>query len=308
MSLRRNLLNLWLRRVEKPAMARAKTPEKLRDAFEAKARMLFHAPRGSRQIWHRHDHRAGSLDMLDILPQKTTTTTVILYIHGGAFVFGSPRTHAAMIAQLGHRLGARAVLPRYRLAPESAFPAALEDLGHAWDALLGQGLAPHQIVLGGDSAGGALALAFLGQLCAQKAAMPVGVFCFSPLTDMAHGGESFRTNAQREAVLPAHRAQELGQMYLNGQDVDDPRVSPIKADFHGACPVWLTVGDTEILRDDSRLMAAHLENAGVSVHFDEKQDLPHVWPIFHNILPEARQSLDDLAVWIRALPPPPVES
>ena len=111
--------------------------------------------------------------------------------------------------------------------------------------------------------------------------------------------ESFRKNAVCEAVLAAGRADETGQMYLNGTDAKDPRVSPLFANFKGAPPVWITVGDTEILLDDGRGMARALDDVGVDVTFVEERDLPHVWPIFHNILTEARQTLDDLADWIR---------
>jgi acetyl esterase/lipase len=80
------------------------------------------------------------------------------------------------------------------------------------------------------------------------------------------------------------------------------------ANYQGASPVWISVGDTEILRDDARRIQQRLKDQGVAVKFREAHDLPHVWPIFHNILPEARQTLDELASWIKALPRPANES
>lgn len=296
MSLRRYFLNAWLRAVEKPRMRRAETPEPLRKALEIQSKLFFHAPRDTTKRWI----TLGGMPALEIdPPQGATARRVILYFHGGGFTFGSPRTHAALVAQLAHRVGARAVLPQYRLAPEAAFPAAPDDALAAWSALIADGMAPQDIVVGGDSAGGALAFGLLADLCSKGAPLPGAVFGFSPLTDMTHSGQSFHENADRDVVLPAERAHGMGQMFLAGQSAKDSRVSPIFGSFGGAPPVWITVGDTEILRDDARGLAQVCEKAGVDVTFIERHDLPHVWPFFHNILPEARETLDALAVWIR---------
>lgn len=308
MSWLRPWVNAWMRRVEKPAMARAPDPAALRRTFERQARLLFHAPPGTRQQWRALDHAGGTLPLLEIDPPRLRSRGLLLYIHGGAFVFGSPRTHAAMLAQLARRCGARAVLPQYRLAPEAPYPAAAQDVMAAWQGLIGAGIPAGEIVIGGDSAGGALALGLLAQLCADGGPMPAGVFCLSPLTDMTHSGASFQTNAEAELVLPAQRADELGQLYLAGHPADDPKVSPLFADFPGAPPVWLTASRSEILRDDSRAMAEVLRRSGAPVTYAEREPLPHVWPILHNILPEARSTLEDLAAWITALPGWPDES
>ena len=302
MSMRARLINTWLRRVEKPRLARAARPEDLREGLERQARLFFRAPRGSQMQWQVLEAGQRRLDALEIVPRDLRSDGVVLYIHGGAFVFGSPHTHAAMAAALGARLGARVVLPKYRLAPEVPFPAAPADVRTAWDALLAQGVPADQIIIGGDSAGGALALGLLAGICAEGGARPAGVFCLSPLTDLTYSGESFHQNAEREALLAASRAFELSEMYLGALAADRPDVSPLFAEFAGACPVWLTVGDTEILRDDSRRMVRRLEEQGVPVTFEERHDLPHVWPLLHNILPEGRETLDQVAAWIRRQP------
>ncbi len=299
MSVRAKLLNGWLRRVEKPAMARAKGAAPLRKRLAFQSKLLFHAPYGTKMTWQTLGQTNNRIEALEIVPRRLQNDIVLLYFHGGGFVFGSPRTHSAMVAQLCRRLDARAVLPRYRLAPENPFPAAFQDARTAWDALLESGVSPEQIVIGGDSAGGALALSLLGQLIKDGVALPAGVFCFSPLTDMTYQGESISRNAQSEAVLYAGGAQTMAQMYLNGHCAKDPQVSPLAADFKGGPRVWITAGDTEILLDDARSMADVMTQAGVDITYIEEHDLPHVWPLFHNILPEARQTLDGLVDWIR---------
>lgn len=295
MSLLRAPLNLWLRTVEKPALRRG-TPETVRPRFEWIARLCFHGPRDVTATWQDIAGRPA----LGVTPPGAGPSPVLLYIHGGAFVFGSPRTHRALMARLAKLTGLRAVLPSYRLAPEHPFPAALDDVRAVYAALAQDG----PVILGGDSAGGALALSLLAEIPGCGLPAPMGLFAFSPLTDLTFSGESLTRNARAEAVLPAERAQDMVAFYLNGHQADDPRASPLFAAFHGAPPVWISVGTTEILLDDTTRMAARLRAQGVAVTERIEDDLPHVWPIFHDSLPEARQTLKDLARWITSLSPP----
>lgn len=296
MSWLRRPLNFWLRLTERPALAKVDDPQALRRSFERKARLLFHAPRGTKIT----RETIGGMALRHVRARGVAQDApLLLYFHGGAYIFGSPRTHQAMLGKLSALTGLPACLPTYRLAPEHAFPAAIDDALATYKALAGPGRPP--IILGGDSAGGGLALALLGCILRDGLPMPLGVFAFSALTDLRFAGASVQANAAREVVLPVERTSEMAQMYLQGADAMDPRASPLFADFKGAPPVWLVAGDTEILLDDTRRMAAHLRTQGVTVSEQISHDLPHVWPIFHNILPEARATLRDLSRWITAL-------
>lgn len=297
MSFRKHVLNRWLRWTEKPHLARA-TPEKIRKVFEQKARVLFHPPRGT-DYGTRDLSHAGQI----VLSQTVNITLdgpLILYFHGGAYVFGSPKTHRAMLARLSRLAGCPVILPQYRLAPEHPFPAAIDDALTAYQAVQNW---PGGVILGGDSAGGGLAFGLLGEITRLGLQQPIGSFGFSPLTDMSFAGESFQANRDVEVILPAERASEMGQLYLAGAPVDDARASPLRGDFGGANPVWLTVGDTEILLDDTRRMASHLDQQGVKVTCVIERDLPHVWPIFQGMLPEAMQTLRAVSAWITSLSP-----
>ncbi|WP_101067660.1 alpha/beta hydrolase [Roseovarius salinarum] len=305
MSVRRRLLNLALRLTEKPMLARIDDSVALRDSFEAKARFWFRPPRGAA-------FRDGALEESGhAVPVHWASVPgvregpAILYFHGGGYVFGSPRTHRAMLARLSALTGLPACLPDYRLAPEHPFPAALDDALTAYRALAAEG----PVILGGDSAGGGLALAVLAEVARLSLPQPLGSFAFSPLTDLTFSGRSLRDNARADPMLPASRAGELAGMYLHGADADDPRASPLFADFAGAGPVWLTAGDTEILLDDTRRMARRLSGQGVPVACRIAPGLPHVWPMFPpRLLPEARETLLHLAGWISCLSSRPAGS
>ncbi|MBS0125530.1 alpha/beta hydrolase fold domain-containing protein [Thetidibacter halocola] len=298
MSVRLWLLNLWLRTWEKPFLRRADDPVRLRKSFETKARLYFHGP----SLPRRWEHLDG-VPALRVGPQRPGGAA-ILYFHGGGYVFGSPLTHAAMLARLSKDTGLPAILPHYRLAPEHPHPAAIEDAVKAYRAQVAQG----PVILGGDSAGGGLALALLAEILAQDLPTPLGVFAFSPLTDLGFSGASVTANVQSDVVLPVERIGDAARMFLDGQDPLDPRASPLFADFFGAPPVWLTASDTEFLLDDTRRMAARLRARGVTVTERIERDHPHVWPIFHAVLPEARATLRDLAAWITSLAPRSADS
>lgn len=289
MSLRARLLRLLLRAVARPLLAHAKEPAAARHRFLRAARLLFRAPPlslilpssvGPPGLWVQNQPRG---------------TGVALYFHGGGYIMGAPETHAAMLAELMRMSGLQVFLPRYRLAPEHPFPAAFEDALMAWNALIAQGYTPDRIILGGDSAGGGLALALLSHLC-LAGQPPCGAFLFSPWTDMTFSGNSIRENAAQEQMLPAERLGEVRAMVSGGIDPADPRLSPLWARYPGAPPVLVHVAETEILRDDSLRLAGPLPGAEIRM----AGDLPHVWPIFHNLLPEARDTLDVTANFMRA--------
>ncbi|WP_113911059.1 alpha/beta hydrolase [Roseovarius dicentrarchi] len=296
MSLRARLLCGWLRQTEKRFIARAGQPAQLRRHMERSARFFFHAPRGTE--FEEITLGATPVEATRVMPLGASHGPLILYFHGGGYIFGSPRTHRAMVAQLAARTGLPAVLPQYRLAPEHPFPAAPDDVLSAYRAVMGHS---GGVIIGGDSAGGGLALGLLGHIAALGLPQPLGTFCFSPLTDMTFSGRSFTTNAKADPLLPAERARDMAMMYLQGGDAYDPRATPLNADFAGAGPVWLTAGDTEILLDDTRRMADRLMAQGVDVTCIIERGLPHVWPLMHAILPEARRTLDGLAGWITSL-------
>lgn len=292
MSVLRRGLNRYLRWTEKRRLARADDIDALRRSFALRARLFFHGPLGSRYAW----------DTLGGVPVQWATAQgvrredgpMILYFHGGGYVFGSTNTHRAMLAHLSRRSGLPACLVEYRLAPEHPFPAAIEDAISAYRAISGRG-----VILGGDSAGGGLALALLAEILRRDLPQPLGAFAFSPFTDLTFSGASMVENAVAEVMLPASRIAEISDLYLAGASAEDPRASPLFADFAGAPPVWLAVGSTEILRDDSTRLSEKLTSEGVQVTLTFEEDLPHVWPIFHGVLPEARATLAALSAWLR---------
>ena len=285
-SLRLAVLNRVLRRVVRPLLDRTRTPEAARRDLELACRIFLHGPR--------HNERKivlGGVPTLEILPRRVTGEGVILFLHGGGYVAGSPRTHRAMMARLADLSGRRVLMPDYRLAPEHPFPAAFDDALRAARALSGT-----PWVIGGDSAGGGLALAVRAALDPDDA--PRGAFAFSPWTDLTLTGQSLDANAERDWLLPADRAGELVNLVMAEADPSDPRVSPLFAQVGAGAPVLLQVSETEILRDDTMRLADRLREAGTDVTVETWPDAPHVWQMLDGWVPEAREALRHVAAFV----------
>lgn len=295
MSWQLRLIDGYLRAVERPGLARATEVGPVREGLERSARRVFRAP----------PHALFRPDRLGGRPflwahGRPRRPGLLLWFHGGIYIMGSPRTHRGMVAGLAMSAGCRAGLPAYRLAPEHPFPAAFDDAVAAWRGLSARGYPARGIVLGGDSAGGGLALALLAHILTTGGARPAGLIAFSPLTDVEQTGASMIANAGRDALLPARpRADPLG-WYLAGADPRDPRAAPLCADFPDPPPVFLQAAETELLRDDTLRMADRLRAAGGEVTLDMWRDTPHVWPIFRGWLPEADIAIARAGAWLAA--------
>ena len=293
MSLRLRLLNLYLRHIEKPRLAKIDDPEPQRANFERQARWFFRTVPGVVTSETELTRDDATVPAVTVRPVERRPRAVLLYLHGGAYVLGSAQTHARLGGALARAIGVEAVLPDYRLAPEHPYPAALDDAETAYHALLEQGYT--QIVLAGDSAGGGLAFALLARVLETALPCPVCVMALSPWTDLALTGDSYRTNHDRDVMLPAHQIERCAAEYLGGAKRKTPGASPLYADLTGAPPTLIQLSRAEALMDDGLAMAAKLEAVGVDVLVQSWDDTPHVWQIFHGLLPEADEAITALA-------------
>lgn len=299
MTLQLKLLDLFGSAVMRRGALRA-TPLEMRAGFERLTTRLLRPPPLTLAL----PRSIGGCEALVITNRPGSrpppVDRALLWFHGGAFVAGSPWSHLGMVARLARAARIEAVVPHYRRAPEDPFPAAADDARAVFDALLARGLPPENIVIGGDSAGGNLALGLLAGLLADGL-RPAGVVAMSPVTDLSFSGASIAENQTRDTMLPAERHGDIDRYYLAGTAPDDPRASPLFADFPDAPPVFLQFSSVEILRDDSRRMAARLRSFGADVTCDEWADTPHVFTLFAGWVPEAREGIARAARFINGL-------
>ena len=224
---------------------------------------------------------------------------VLLFLHGGGFNAGSCKTHRAMAARLARAACVRVLQIDYRLAPEHPCPAAIDDAAQAYRWLLGQGFTPRQIAIGGDSAGGGLALATLLELRDRGAPLPAAAFMISPWVDMALTGESMRTRAQIDPLSSYEGLHAAAQLYLGGRDPRDAQASPLYADPRDLPPLLIHVGDHEVLLSDATRLAERARAVGVQVQLEIWDAMWHVWHAWADDLPEAREAIAQIGAFVR---------
>ncbi len=298
MSLRLKVLNLGLRWFEKRSLARMTSVAEARSRFERQAERNFRMPPDTHSQTDRLKSGDREVPVLWVSQGKPSRRSVFLYFHGGAYVIGSPKTHAALVARIAGSIGARGLLPDYRLAPEHPFPAAVDDALACYKGLLEAGYAPERILLGGDSAGGGLALALLHVLKVEEIPRPAACCVFSPWTDLSLSGLSIEQNQRLDVVLPRSRMEEMVGRYLNGTEPTDPRASPLFGDFSLSCPILIQASRSEMLQDDAIRMAEMIQASGGDVVLEMWRDTPHCWQIFQGLLPEADKALASVSQFL----------
>jgi acetyl esterase/lipase len=295
-------MSFFLRHTFKQKLARAKNAQHARAIMNGG---VFKTPAGVKIT-------PGALggvpgEWVESASASKPAVAVLVYLHGGGYFACSARTHRPFTTTFAQR-GLRVYAPDYRLAPENPFPAGLDDAVAAWHAVRAEIGPSTPMVIGGDSAGGGLALATMLKLRDGGAALPAAAALFSPLTDLVGIGESRRSNDRRCAMFFGSGLARATEFYMadTGGDPRHPLVSPLYADLRGLPPLLIHVGADETLRDDSTELATRARAAGVRVELTLWPGVPHVWQMFHPFVPEGRQSLAAASAFLRQTAAPTV--
>jgi len=231
---------------------------------------------------------------------QTRAGRVILYLHGGSFAFRYPNAHAALAARLCRRLGAQALIPDYRLAPEHPFPAAPDDCHATYRWLLAEGFDPKGIVVAGDSAGGNLALVTLHRAKKAGEPLPACAVLLSPAVDCTLGSPSMVVNDGIDPMVQLNSLLVLRRHYVpSPHQYTDPEVSPLFGEFGGFPPLFFQAGSTELLRDEATRAAEKAHEAGVDVELELWPGVAHGFQVA-GFLPEAVLAIDHIARFVEA--------
>jgi monoterpene epsilon-lactone hydrolase len=223
----------------------------------------------------------------------------VLFLHGGAFIIGSPNLYRHLTWRIASATRSRLLAVDYRLAPEHPFPAALEDAFTAYRWLVTSGADPRRIAVMGDSAGGGLVFSLMLRLRDEGYPLPGAAVALSPWTDLALTGASLRVNATFDPMLSADDPPLFVNDYLAGADPRAPYVSPLYGDPVGLPPTFIQVGSDEVLRDDAVRMADRMRAAGCQVELEIWPRMPHVWHVFVPLIPEARRAIERVGAFVR---------
>lgn len=222
-------------------------------------------------------------------PKEYTGTLTILYFHGGGYTF-----HAAVtrnfIAMLAHMLQVRIFSLEYRMTPEHAHPAQLDDALSAYRHLVATGIAPTDLILCGDSAGGHLVLMTLAALRASELPQPLLAIAISPWTYIGRLGDSQFGN-DRYDMVQGYQTLQYGA-WLRGQGTyTDEALSPMGQDFGGTAPLYIQAGDKEILVDMIRAFAKQAAGQGAGVRLDVWDHMTHEFHAYGDTEPASRHAI-----------------
>ena len=266
------------------------TPQQIRSAIEGVSRL-------------NPGHFRGSLDYEEIggvkcgiSRYKERTGPKVLWIHGGAFSFGSARVYKATAIYLARYFTCEVVMPEYRLSPEHKYPMPFEDCLNVYKELTAN---VDDVFLIGDSSGGNIA-AHLTQNCiANNLPIPKKLVLLSPWLDLRPNSVSNTTNYSEYSPFDNQDTVAFSKDYIGKIDPSDPRVSPLNGSFEGFPETHIQASKVEFLFNDTKLCIDALENAGVnySAHFEEKA--VHGWHIVPDFLPEASRSMTKVVEFLK---------
>lgn len=265
----------------------------IRQAFE---QMLTQAPVAAGVVFE--PETVDGMPASWCVPSGASRHNVLLYLHGGGYVIGSSKAYRPLGSELASRLKARVLIPDYRLAPESPFPAAVQDALAAYRWLLERDYNPASIAIAGDSCGGGLTVATLAGIRDAGLPLPAGAAVISPWVDLEVKSESCVSKAKEDPLIEADGLRAMGATYLAGASPLESSASPVNANLAGLPPLLVQVGSAEILLDDATRLAARAGAQGVRVRLDIWPKMFHVWHTHSSHLDEARDALDDMSEFL----------
>lgn len=223
---------------------------------------------------------------------------LVIYFHGGGWLFGSPRSHRVIAANLARASGATVLSAQYRRAPEHPAPAPQQDADATYAWALAQGYEARKIAIAGDSAGGNMALAAAVNARDAGLPLPAALVLLSPALDLAGDGKS-HTELADAPLVDARMMGLFNMFYLGGTDPRSPEATPFYAEMTGLPPSLIHVGSWEILRDDSVTLSEKLRAAGVETEFRLWEGMCHNHQLFAPFIEEGMASLDEAGAFLR---------
>ncbi|MHA1793139.1 MAG: alpha/beta hydrolase [Promethearchaeota archaeon] len=224
---------------------------------------------------------------------------VLIYFHGGGYISGSIHNSLAFASRLALKSRVSVLLAGYRLAPEHPFPAALNDALSAYVKVLSSGISGENIAIGGNSAGGGLALATMIKARDMGLPLPKFSLLISPWVDLTNSGSSIKENVKVDPVLTPAALDFAASLYAGSKPASHPQVSPLFADLKGLPPSFIQVGTAELLLDDSIRFFTKARSTGIDVTLDRWEGCPHCFVLLNENIPEVKEGFDNILKFIR---------
>jgi epsilon-lactone hydrolase len=225
---------------------------------------------------------------------------VLVYLHGGAYVYGAGDAGVYEAALIAGRLGIPVLSVDYRMPPDHPFPAAVDDSVAVYRALLTTH-PPGSIAIGGTSAGAGLALAAVHRMKADGVPVPGAIYAGTPWADLSKTGDTLYTNEglDRELVAYEGMLEAAALLYAGGTPLTDPLLSPVYGDFAGFPPTFLVTGTRDLFLSDTARVHRQLRRAGAVADLVVFEGLSHAEYLQDLASPESIETYAELARFLR---------
>ena len=245
---------------------------------------------------------------LKITTPKSDPERILLYFHGGGFSFCSPESHYSLVSYLADITEMTVFVPDYRLGPENKFPAQLEDGLRSYLFLLNDmQYSSSQIAIGGDSAGGNLALTTLLKLKEKNYELPACLALLSPWADPTSSGNSYTIEMANRDILLGPTFKQIWKnndnaydFFIDEKDMDEsnPYIVPLKGDYKNCPPMLIQVGTEELLLSDSQILKEVLERDECIHEYYEWEGMYHVFHLDAR-MPETIEAFNQIGNFLK---------
>jgi len=236
----------------------------------------------------------GKIPALWTLSKGAEKKRILLFFHGGGFIFGSNHSYKGLMGRLSKASGHALLSIDYRQAPEHPYPAALEDALSSYHFLLQNHYAPNQIIMAGDSCGAGLLLSCMLKLKEDNVPLPAAAICICPWVDLA------KINYKRTSdFLDPIQVTLAARAYGRWNNLKDPLISPLFGNLENLPPLFIQTGTEEIFYDQILQLEEKAKASGVKVTLEKWKVMMHVWHLFAPHFPEAQDAIDHIGSFIK---------
>lgn len=237
-------------------------------------------------------------DML--IPQISSNRKMVLYVHGGSFMGGSKASWRNFCASLANESSSRVLLPDFRLAPEYAFPAAIEDILAVYKRMCDHHV---DIVFAADGSGAAIALAAALSLPKELRRYFKGMLLFSPWLDLSASSLIYSVKT-KDPLFTQDAFRVCGTHYTYEANLENPLVSPLRADvehYQNFPPVYIQTGSEELMVPCMKKFEEKLKEAGVECTLEIFDKLFHFFQFDHEDVPQTHLAVEAAGKFIKHL-------
>ncbi len=224
--------------------------------------------------------------------ENKTNVNKAMYFHGGAYVYQPNLDHWRFLNKLSKSTGTEIWVPVYPKIPFHDADFAYKSLMRLYGEFSGT-VEEGKVILMGDSSGGGLVLGLAQRIRDMRGKQPADLVMISPWLDVSVSSPEINEIAPRDKILYPDTLRVCGEFWAGGRDLKDPAVSPLYGDLEGLGRMTVFIGTNDILYADAHALSKKAKECGISVDFNEKEGMAHVYPLWP--IPEAKEAFRKLA-------------